>query len=133
VFDHSKRKSFLTRCLISLERLIKVAVFDCSMCGQCIVRSTGLTCPMQCPKQMRNGPCGGSVGGRCEVDTSKPCVWVTAYQRAARLGPGMNGKLDWIQPPVDWRLWGTSAWQNIAHRTITIHGHPIAQGEGELS
>ena len=29
------------------------------MCGQCVLHSTGLTCPMACPKTLRNGPCGG--------------------------------------------------------------------------
>lgn len=129
MFDHSKPKNFLVRCFTSLERLIKVGLFDCSMCGQCIVRSTGLVCPMRCPKQMRNGPCGGSVNGKCEVDTKKACVWVEGHERGHRLGSGMSKKLDWIQPAVDWRLWGTSAWLNVAQKITDINGHPMRKGE----
>jgi len=44
---------------IRLERLTKIPLFDCRMCGQCILHSTGMTCPMTCPKNLRNGPCGG--------------------------------------------------------------------------
>ena len=45
--------------VLVLETLGKRAVFDCKMCGQCILHSTGMTCPMNCPKYLRNGPCGG--------------------------------------------------------------------------
>lgn len=125
MFDNSKRQNLMTRCFTSFERFIKVALFDCSMCGQCIVRSTGLVCPMQCPKQMRNGPCGGSIHGKCEVHPDQPCAWVKAYERAPKWGAGMAKKLEWIQPPVDWRLWGTAAWLNVATRKTDINGHPL--------
>ena len=46
----------------------KEAIWDCRMCGQCILHSTGLSCPMRCPKNLRNGPCGGMLqDGSCEV------------------------------------------------------------------
>src|SRR5262245_21784366 len=41
------------------EELVKGYAFNCQMCGQCILHSTGMTCPMNCPKNLRNGPCGG--------------------------------------------------------------------------
>ena len=45
------------------------ACLDSQSCGQCIVGYTGLSCPMNCPKKMRNGPCGGvRPDGRCEVE-----------------------------------------------------------------
>ena len=130
MFDYSKKKSFLSRAFTSLERLIKVSLFDCSMCGQCIVRSTGLACVMRCPKQLRNGPCGGTVNGMCEVDPGMPCAWIRAYDRAHKLGRGFDKKLDLIQPPVDWRLWGTSSWESIAKGTIDLDGNPM---DGKLS
>nr|WP_245947992.1 methylenetetrahydrofolate reductase C-terminal domain-containing protein [Halomonas montanilacus] len=34
------------------------------MCGQCILSSTGMSCPMNCPKSLRNGPCGGGTRQR---------------------------------------------------------------------
>jgi hypothetical protein len=60
------------RVFIWLEKLSKGAIFDCRMCGQCVLHNTGMTCPMTCPKSMRNGPCGGvRPDGRCEVNDFK--------------------------------------------------------------
>ena len=42
-----------------IERAAKGFMFDCRECGQCVLSATGMACPMNCPKQMRNGPCGG--------------------------------------------------------------------------
>ena len=47
------------RPLALVEAAVKKPVFGCHMCGQCVLHSTGLTCPMECPKTLRNGPCGG--------------------------------------------------------------------------
>jgi hypothetical protein len=81
------------------------------MCGQCALPATGYTCPMTCPKQLRNGPCGGVwPGGWCEVHPTLRCVWVTAFDRAERAGRG--GDLDLLQRPVDHREWGRSSWVN---------------------
>ena len=41
------------------EKTVKGFLFDCQMCGQCALSSTGMSCPMNCPKELRNGPCGG--------------------------------------------------------------------------
>ena len=99
--------------LLPLEKVSKELVFDCRMCGQCILHSTGLTCPMRCPKNLRNGPCGGvRPDGNCEVYPDKPCVWVQAVERAQAL-PVWRGHIDHLQPPVDWRLEGTSSWTNL--------------------
>ena len=56
-------------------------LFDCRECGQCVLSATGMACPMNCPKQMRNGPCGGvREDGRCEVQPEMRCVWVEATE-----------------------------------------------------
>ncbi|MDQ4078752.1 MAG: methylenetetrahydrofolate reductase C-terminal domain-containing protein [Chloroflexota bacterium] len=95
------------------EELSKEVVFDCQMCGQCILHSTGMTCPMTCPKNLRNGPCGGvRVNGRCEVIPEMRCVWVEAYERSRKM-PMYGDEMMWIQPPVDRRLEGSSAWINM--------------------
>ena len=39
-------------------------------------------CPMTCPKNMRNGPCGGTFNGQCEVIPEQACIWVEVYERA---------------------------------------------------
>ena len=97
---------------VSLEQATKVRLFGCRMCGQCTLHSTGMTCPMTCPKNLRNGPCGGvRPDGTCEVLPSIPCVWLLAWERAARMGRH-GTEIEEVQPPLDWRLEGTSAWLN---------------------
>ncbi|MBI2193733.1 MAG: methylenetetrahydrofolate reductase C-terminal domain-containing protein [Planctomycetes bacterium] len=125
MFDTSKAQSFFHRALTVLERHIKVPLFDCSMCGQCILRSTAMVCPMRCPKQMRNGPCGGSVGGKCEVFRERDCVWAVAYRKFQ--GKGDGERLRELQPLMDWRLWGTSAWLNVSQKRIDTQGHAISE------
>ena len=69
----------MERLLRPLERATKQLLFDCKMCGQCALSSTGMACPTNCAKQMRNGPCGGvRADGSCEVDPAMRCVWVEA-------------------------------------------------------
>ena len=95
------------------EKVAKKMVFDCKMCGQCTLHETGMTCPMTCPKQLRNGPCGG-VGAdtSCEVDPGLKCVWVEAYGRAARMKIYGRGIYD-IQPPLNHQLVDRSAFINV--------------------
>jgi len=58
-----------------IEKNIKGLLFDCKMCGQCILHETGMSCPMNCPKELRNGPCGGvRPNGHCEVKPEMRCV-----------------------------------------------------------
>lgn len=60
-----KRAEFLAA---KLEHAAKGAFFDCHMCGQCTLSSSGMACPMNCGKQLRNGPCGGvGIDESCEV------------------------------------------------------------------
>lgn len=103
----------LDRPAAALERVVKGALFDCKMCGQCILSSTGMSCPMNCPKQLRNGPCGGvRENGYCEVIPAMRCVWVEAVDGAARI-PGGDEKLALVQHAVDRRLQGRSAWLRV--------------------
>jgi methylene-tetrahydrofolate reductase-like protein len=104
------------RAILLVETATKEAFFDCRMCGQCILHSTGLTCPMRCPKNLRNGPCGGVLqNGNCEVLPDQPCVWVTAWRRSRKL-PVFRDHIEHVERPVDWRLQGTSSWINFATR-----------------
>jgi hypothetical protein len=96
-----------------VERQVKGLLFDCQMCGQCVLSSTGMACPMNCPKQLRNGPCGGvRADGNCEVKPDMKCVWVQAYLGAGRI-PGGVAALMAVQPAVDRRLEGTSSWLRV--------------------
>jgi hypothetical protein len=102
------------RAILLVEKKSKEALFDCRMCGQCILHSTGLTCPMRCPKNIRNGPCGGVLqDGSCEVYPDRPCVWVQAWRRSKML-PVFRHHIEHVERPVDWRLQDTSSWINLA-------------------
>ena len=81
------------------------------MCGQCALPVTGYVCPMGCPKELRNGPCGGvGADGGCEVYPQMRCVWVEAYERAASQGQAADLRL--LHLPIDHRRWGESSWLN---------------------
>ncbi len=100
------------RLMIWGEAITKEAIFDCQMCGQCVLHSTGMTCPMTCPKDLRNGPCGGvRPDGHCEVIPEMPCVWVSAWERSTRM-PANGEKIHELLAPLDNRLQDTSAWVN---------------------
>lgn len=93
------------------EESVKERTFGCQMCGQCALPATGYACPMSCPKQLRNGPCGGvSSSGACEVYPDQRCVWVTAVERA-RSADRLDDVCQ-LQRPVDHRRWGESSWVN---------------------
>lgn len=97
----------------AVERAIKGFLFDCRMCGRCVLGDTGMSCPMNCSKQLRNGPCGGvRAGGMCEVTVDMRCVWVEAWEGAGRMRRGVA--IREVQPPVDNSLAGTSAWLRAA-------------------
>lgn len=101
------------RILVPAEELSKRIIFDCTMCGQCVLHSTGMTCPMTCPKELRNGPCGGvRANGHCEVKPEMRCVWVEAFERAQKM-PRFGEEILHIQPPVNRQLGGSSAWINM--------------------
>jgi hypothetical protein len=100
----------LERPVAALERNVKGLLFDCRMCGQCVLSATGMSCPMNCPKNLRNGPCGGvRADGNCEVRPEMKCVWTEAVAGAARI-PGGAEAIAQVQPPVDRRLQGRSSW-----------------------
>ena len=95
-----------------VEKAVKGALFDCRMCGQCILSSTGMSCPMNCPKNLRNGPCGGvRADGNCEVYPEMPCVWVKAWEGATTMRAG--DRIRDVQPAIDHRLKGTSSWLKV--------------------
>lgn len=103
----------IERPVAFVERNIKGLLFDCRMCGQCVLSSTGMSCPMNCPKELRNGPCGGvRPGGFCEVKPAMRCVWVLAWDGAARMEGG--AKIAEVLPPVDRSLAGSSAWLRVS-------------------
>lgn len=107
----------LERPVAFVERNVKGALFDCRMCGDCALSTTGLSCPMNCPKALRNGPCGGvRANGNCEVYPEMPCVWVKAFEGSLNMKSG--ARIAEILPPVDHRLKGGSAWLKRAREKL---------------
>ena len=79
----------------------------CLECGDCVLEFTGGLCPIaRCSKHLLNGPCGGSQGGKCEVDPNIPCVWQQIVDRLAKLG--QLDKLERLVTPKNWSVSLTS-------------------------
>ncbi len=71
-----------------------------------------MSCSMNCPKSIRNGPCGGvGADGYCEVIPTMRCVWVEAWKGAGQMKNG--GDIVTIQIAVDHRLKGKSSWLKV--------------------
>ena len=95
------------------EYTLKWALFDCRDCGDCALPELQFLCPQsQCPKQERNGPCGGSRLDACEVYPDRPCVWTRVYVRAKAFGE-LETLRNMVIGPRDWRLRDTSSWVNF--------------------
>lgn len=107
-----------------IEHKVKGLLFDCQMCGQCVLSDTGLSCPMNCPKNIRNGPCGGvRPNGHCEVKPEMRCVWMQAW-RGANNSDAVQS-LQRIQQPVDNRLLGRSSWLS----EVKVHDPGYSKGD----
>ncbi|MFN8382171.1 MAG: methylenetetrahydrofolate reductase C-terminal domain-containing protein [Anaerolineales bacterium] len=106
-----KRQPFKKRVLAKIELAVKSPLFGCRMCGNCLLQETAFICPMECPKGLRNGPCGGSTPEKCYVDESRPCIWYKIYDRSFKLG--REALLLEVLPPMDWEKAGTEAWSDV--------------------
>ncbi len=91
---------------------------QCAGCGNCVLHLTGGLCPVaRCAKSLMNGPCGGSVDGRCEINPSVDCVWQMIYDRMGRLD--RQQELTAAAPIRDWSTAG--------------HGGPRKRIRGDLT
>jgi hypothetical protein len=112
-------KGKLDRPITCSEKIIKGFLFDCQMCGNCVLSSTGMACPMNCPKTLRNGPCGGvRENGNCEVKPEMKCVWVEAWTGSAKMKN--NLAIQDIQFAVNHTHRGSSAWIRLAKENKQI-------------
>ncbi len=111
----SERK--VSRVILFFEDVIKVPLFGCQQCGECILSSTAFICSQRCPKRLRNGPCGGTgEGGTCEVYSDRKCVWYRIYYRSKLLGRlSLLYKINKIH---NWNLEKTAAWLNVFKKRI---------------
>jgi methylenetetrahydrofolate reductase (NADPH) len=113
----SARERKFSRLLLFFEDFVKVPIFGCQHCGECVLSSTAFICSQRCPKRMRNGPCGGtSENGSCEVYPERKCVWYRIYYRSKLLH--RISLLCQIKKIHNWNLEGTSAWLNVFKKRI---------------
>ena len=106
-----ERSPKLARVLHGAEQALKAAAFDCRDCGDCSLPEIAYLCPeSQCAKNQRNGPCGGTHQGLCEVG-EKECIWARAYTRLKAYGEEER-MLEGPGVFKDGALKGTSGWAN---------------------
>ncbi len=107
-----EKKETLGRKLDSLEHTVKFFSNGCNHCGDCVLPDTTYLCPEEnCAKYLRNGPCGGSFHGKCEVFKHKECFWVRIYKRRKAFGElerTENNKT----LTRNWALYQSSSWIN---------------------
>ena len=111
VYRQVEKSKTLTSLAHTVEQLAKEPMYSCQDCGDCSLPDIAYLCPeSQCVKNQRNGPCGGTKAGKCEV-LDKECIWLRAYDRLKPYGQ----ERDMLRRPVvfkDASLRGTSAWAN---------------------
>ena len=95
------------------EHPVKRMLLGCERCGDCAIQHVAFLCPESgCPKHTRNGACGGSRHGMCEVHPDRPCVWYRAHARLA-FGGNVSELCHGCVPPRMWELNRTSSWLNF--------------------
>nr|WP_285962932.1 methylenetetrahydrofolate reductase C-terminal domain-containing protein [Oscillatoria laete-virens] len=105
----TKRPNLAEKFIFHTEAFVKGMLFDCQTCGQCVLSKTGLVCPMSCPKGLRNGPCGGTLAGKCEVYGQSECVWVRIHESTGKDSTEPMPLL----PPPDYNLFKTASYVNF--------------------
>ena len=121
-----KKEPFGLRVLENVEYAVKSPLFGCRMCGNCLLQETAFICPMECPKGMTNGPCGGSTSEYCYIDKSRPCVWYKIYERSFKMG--RQEMLMEVMPPLDWEEVGTETWGGVVRQVINLGVGRTAKG-----
>jgi methylenetetrahydrofolate reductase (NADPH) len=107
-----KKPGVSGRLVYSLERASKHWLYGCQECGDCSLPECAYLCPRHsCSKCGRNGPCGGSADGHCELG-DKECMWARIYERLKSYGES-QAMLD--GPPAfhDAALQRSSSWANF--------------------
>ena len=116
------RRPGLAQAMEDAELAFKKPVFGCQACGNCVLGLMEYVCPMTCPKNLRNGPCGGTFNGQCEVIPEKKCIWVAVYDRAE--AAHRVDDLKTYIPPRNRALEGTSSYINYLLNRDSRPEHP---------
>jgi ferredoxin len=92
---------------------------QCAGCGNCILHLTGGLCPVaRCAKSLLNGPCGGSVDGKCEINPQVECVWQAIHDRLGRLDN--QDMMNEIMPIRDWSTAGHGGPRKALRDDLTV-------------
>jgi methylenetetrahydrofolate reductase (NADPH) len=122
-----KKEPFGRRFLAKVEICVKGPLFGCRMCGNCLLQETAFICPMECPKGMRNGPCGGITPEKnCYVDETRKCIWYAIYKRAHKTG--REETLLEVLPPLDWNKVGTETWGDVVRQIRKVGSRKFVGG-----
>jgi methylenetetrahydrofolate reductase (NADPH) len=113
-----KKEKFSRRLLAKTELLVKGPLYGCRMCGNCLLQETAFICPMECPKGLRNGPCGGATPEKCYVDETRKCIWYCIYNKSVKMG--REEKLMEVLPPLDWDKVGTETWGDVIRQVKRV-------------
>jgi methylenetetrahydrofolate reductase (NADPH) len=109
-----KKEKFSRRLLAKTELLVKGPLYGCRMCGNCLLQETAFICPMECPKGLRNGPCGGATSEKCYVDETRKCIWYCIFEKSVKMK--REEKLLEVLPPLDWNKVGTETWGDVVRQ-----------------
>jgi methylenetetrahydrofolate reductase (NADPH) len=108
-----------------VELLIKGPIFGCRQCGNCLLQETAFICPMECPKGLRNGPCGGATEF-CYIEPTRPCIWYRIYKRSFKLK--RQERLLEVLPPMDWARAGNNLVSEVVQRVWQVGVKRILAG-----
>lgn len=125
--DKSKKLSVMAQMI---EQTSKIPIFRDRDCGDCSLPDIAYLCPeSQCAKNQRNGPCGGTGAGKCEV-LEQECIWIRAFDR---LKP-FDNETTMLERPVVFRdasLRHTSTWVNrFLGRDHFVKTNPVDGSSG---
>jgi len=102
----------LSAAMLFFENMVKIPLFQCQRCGECVLSHTAFVCSQRCPKRLRNGPCGGTrPAGYCEVYPERRCIWHRIVRRSKWMG--RTAFLCRMEKIHNWDLEKTSAWLNV--------------------
>ena len=128
IYSVIEKSPGVSRMAHAVEQASKVPIYGCKDCGDCSLPDIAYLCPeSQCVKNQRNGPCGGTRAGKCEV-LDKDCIWLRAYDRLKPHGQEQR----MLERPIVFRdgaLRGTSAWANTFLGRDHHGARPSGSGE----
>ena len=111
VYRQIEKSKTASKLAHAAEQMMKVPLYGCRDCGDCSLPDIAELCPeSQCVKNQRNGPCGGTRAGKCEI-LDKDCIYLRAYDTLKLYGEEEK-ILDHPVVLIDSALKGTASWAN---------------------